>query len=70
MKTLKQVCESIDPKLKDQLISFINSDAITDEIAHKMLHATVGGEPLENFRKVLSLKEFHYIKNFMTMRSL
>lgn len=56
MKTLKQVCESIDPKLKDQLISFINSDAITDEIAHKMLHATVGGEPLENFRKVLSLK--------------
>ena len=56
MKTLKQVCESIDPKLKDQLISFINSDAITDEIAHKMLHATVGGEPLENFRKVLSSK--------------
>lgn len=56
MKTLKQVCESIDPKLKDQLISFINSDAITDEIAHKMLHATVSGEPLENFRKVLSSK--------------
>ena len=56
MKTLKQVCESIDPKLKDQLISFINSDAITDEIARKMLHMTAGGEPLENLRKILSSK--------------
>ena len=56
MKTLKQVCESIDPKLKDQLISFINSDAITDEIARKMLHMTVGGESLENLRKILSSK--------------
>lgn len=69
MKTLKQVCESIDPKLKDQLISFINSDAITDEIAHKMLHATVGGESLENFRKVLSSKGIgecsRYVENIV-----
>lgn len=56
MKTLKQVCESIDPKLKDQLISFINSNVITDEIARKMLHMTVGGESLENLRKILSSK--------------
>lgn len=56
MKTLKQVCESIDPKLKDQLISFINSDAITDEIARKMLHMTVGGESLENLRNILLSK--------------
>ena len=54
MKTLKQVCESISPKLKDQLMAFINSDAITDEIAYKMLYVTVGGKSIENFRKVLS----------------
>lgn len=56
MRTLKQVCESIDPKLKERLLSFINSDAITDDIAHKMLYVTVGGKSLENFRKVLLLK--------------
>lgn len=56
MKTLKQVCESISPKLKDQLMAFINSDAITDDIAYKMLYVTVGGKSIENFRKVLSSK--------------